>query len=68
MCAVNWWQLFDLHKSQGRDMPSNPAPHIKLATLLVKKPTRGITTPQHVHPLWYQVQDQSKFHGITTIL
>ena len=50
MCTVNWWQLFNLHKSQGSDMPSNPAPNTKLPTLLVKKPTRHITTPQHVHP------------------
>ena len=50
MSAVNWQQLFDLHKSQGSDMLSNPAPDTKLPTLLVKKPTRGITTPQHIHP------------------
>ena len=30
-------------------MPSNPAPDTNLPTLLVKKPTRGLTTPQHVH-------------------
>ena len=46
---VNQQQLFDLHKSQGSDMPSNPAPDTNLPTLLVKKPTRGLTTPQHVH-------------------
>ena len=23
--TVNQWQLFDVHKSQGSDMPSNPA-------------------------------------------
>ena len=50
MHTVNWQQLFDLHKSQGHDMPSNPAPDTKLPTLLVKKPIRGITIPQHVHP------------------
>ena len=50
MCMVNWQQLFNLHKSEGSDMPSNPAPDTKLPTLLVKKPTRGLTTPQHVHP------------------
>ena len=50
MCMVNWQQLFDLHKSQGSDMLSNLAPDMKLPILLVKKPTRGITTPQHVHP------------------
>ena len=50
MCMVNWQQLFDLHKSQGSDMSSNPVLDTKLPTLLVKKPTRDITTPQHVHP------------------
>ena len=49
MCMVNQWQLFNLQKTQGSDMPSNPAPDIILPTLLVKKPTRGLTTPQHVH-------------------
>ena len=51
MHAVNGWQLFNLHKSQGSGMPSNPAPDTKLPKLLVKKPTRGITTLQHVHPM-----------------
>ena len=46
MCKVNWLQLFDLQKTQGGDMPSNPAPD----TILPKKPTRGLTTPQHTHP------------------
>ena len=50
MCKVNWWQLFDLQKTQRRDMPSSPVPDTILPTLLVKKPTRGLTTPQHVHP------------------
>ena len=49
MCTVNRWQLFDLQKSQGSDMPSNPAPDTNLPTLLVKKPTRGLKTAQHVH-------------------
>ena len=31
-------------------MPSNPAPDTKLPTLLIKKPIRGLTTPQHDHP------------------
>ena len=50
MHMVNWQQLLDLHKSQGSHMPSNPAPDTNLPTLLVKKPTRGLTTLQHVHP------------------
>ena len=50
MHMVNWQQLFDLQKTQGGDMPSSPAPDTILPTLLVKKPTRGLTTPQHVHP------------------
>ena len=31
-------------------MPSNPAPDTNLPTLLVKKPTKGLITPHHVHP------------------
>ena len=50
MCMVNWWQLFDLQKTQRSDMPSSPGPDTILPTLLVKKPTRALTTPQHVHP------------------
>ena len=50
MCMVNWQQLFDLQKTQGSDTPSSPAPDTILPTLLVKKSTRGLTTPQHVHP------------------
>ena len=50
MCMVNQQQLFDLHKTQGSDMPSTPAPDTKLPTLLVKKPISGITTPQYAHP------------------
>ena len=50
MCKVNWQQLFDLQKTQGSDKPSNPAPDTILPTLLVKKPTRGLITPQHTHP------------------
>ena len=50
MCKVNWQQLFDLQKTQGSDTPSNPAPDTILPTLLVKKPARGLITPQHTHP------------------
>ena len=50
MCKVNWWQLFDLQKTQGSDKPSDPAPNTILPTLLVKKPTRGSITPQNTHP------------------
>ena len=50
MHTVNQWQLFNLQKSQGSDMPSSPAPDTNLPTLLAKKPTRGLTAPQHVHP------------------
>ena len=49
MHMVNWQQLFNLQKIQGSDMPPSPAPKTILPTLLVKKPTRGLTTPQHVH-------------------
>ena len=50
MCKENWQQLFDLQKTQESDMPSNPAPDTILPILLMKKPTRGLTTPQHTHP------------------
>ena len=49
MCKVNQWQLFDLQKTQGSDKPSNPAPNTILPTFLVKKPTRGLITPQQTH-------------------
>ena len=42
MCKVNWWQLFDLQKTQGSDKPSNPAPDTSLPTLLVKKNPLGV--------------------------
>ena len=50
MCTLNWQQLFNLQKTQGSNMPSSSAPDTILPTLLVKKPTRALTTPQHVHP------------------
>ena len=50
MHKVNQQQLFDLQKTHGSDTPSNPAPNTILRTHLVKKPTRGLTTPQHTHP------------------
>ena len=49
MCMVNWQLLFDLHKSQGSDMLSNPVPDTKLTTFLIMKPIRDITTAQHDH-------------------
>ena len=50
MHKMNRQQLFNLQKSQGSDKPSNPAPDTILPTLLVKKPTRGLITPQQTHP------------------
>ena len=50
MCKVKWQQLFDLQKTQGSDKPSDPAPNTILPTLLVKKSTRGLGTPQQTHP------------------
>ena len=50
MHMVNLWHLFDLQKTQGSDKPSNPVPNTILPTLLVKKPTRGLITPQQTHP------------------
>ena len=50
MCKVNRWQLYNLQKTQGSDKPSDPAPNTILPTLLVKKPTRGLTAPQNTHP------------------
>ena len=38
MHTVNWWQLFDLQKTWGSDMPSSPAPDTFLPTLLMKNP------------------------------
>ena len=35
LCKVNWWQLFDLQKTQGSDKLSDPAPNTILPTLLV---------------------------------
>ena len=67
MHTVNWWQLFDLQKSQGSDMPSNPAPDTNLPTLLVKKPTRGLTTPQYVHPYGTKSKTQANFYDIAVI-
>ena len=49
MCKVNWQQLYDLQKTQGSDKPSDPGPNTILPTLLVKKPTRGLTAPQNTH-------------------
>ena len=61
MHMVNQWQLFNLQKSQGSDKPSNPAPDTNLPTLPVKKPTRGLTTPQHVHPYGTRSRTQANF-------
>ena len=46
--TVNQWQLFNLHKSQGNDMPSDPAPDTKLPTILTKKPMKNVT-PEYSH-------------------
>ena len=59
MHKVNWWQLFDLLKTQGSDKPSNLAPDTILPTLLVKKPTRGLTTPQYTHPYGTRAKTQA---------
>ena len=48
MHMVNWQQLFDLHKSQGNDMPSNPSPDTNLPIILTKKTTKNVT-PQCSH-------------------
>ena len=60
MCMVNWWQLFDLHKTQGNDMPSSLAPDTKLPTMLMKKPTKDVTPNEGIpmvpgpKPKWTQ--------------
>ena len=64
MCMVKQQQLFDLQKTQGSDMPSSPAPDTILPTLPVKRPIRGLTTPQHVHPY----SNRSKTQANTMIL
>ena len=61
MCMVKWWQLFDLHKSEGNDMPSSPAPDTKLPTMLMKKPTKNVT-PQQSHP--YGTRSKTKANSI----
>ena len=43
MHMVNWWQLFDLHKSLGNDMSSSPAPDTKLSIILTKKLMKNVT-------------------------
>ena len=60
MCKVNWQQLSNLQKTQGSDSPSSPAPDTILPTLLVKKPTRGLTTPQHIHPYGTRSKTQTR--------
>ena len=67
MCKVNWQQLYDLQKTQGSDKPSDLAPNTILPTLLVKKPTRGLTAPQKYSPVSYQVQDPSKYYFTITL-
>ena len=66
MCMVNWWQLLDLHKSQGNDMPSNPAPDTKLPITLTKKTTM-IATPQSSHVYGTRSKNQSKLNSIRVI-
>ena len=61
MCTVNWWQLLDLHKPQGNDMPSSPAPDTKLSTMLMKKPTRNVTLQQS-HP--YGTMSKTKENSV----
>ena len=61
MYMINWWQLFDLRKSQGNDMSSDPAPDTKLPTILIKKPIRNVT-PQYSHP--YGTRSKSKVNSI----
>ena len=61
MHTVNQQQLFDLHKSQGNDMPSSPAPDTKLPTILMKKLTKN-ETPQQSHP--YGTRYKTKANSI----
>ena len=58
---VNQKRLFNLHKSQGNDMPSNPAPDTKLPIALTKKTTKNVT-PQYSHP--YGTRSKTKIHSI----
>ena len=43
-------------------MPSNPDPNTILPTLLIKKPVRDITTPQHDHP--YGTRSKTKASSV----
>ena len=58
---VNQQQLFDLHKSQGNDMPSSPAPDTKLPTMLMKKSIKNVT-PQKIHP--YGIRSKTKANSV----
>ena len=68
MCKVNRWQLFDLQKTQGSDMPSNSALDTILPTLLVKKTHYRLNNSTTYTSLWYQVQDPSEHYGIKIYL
>ena len=58
---VNWQHLFDLHKSQGNDMPSRPAPDTKLPTILMKKLAKN-ETPQQSRP--YGTRSKTKANSV----
>ena len=60
---VNWQQLFDLHKSQGNDMPSNLAPDTKLQTAnsIVLQSSSGDETGEDPSILESSLEDTGSF-------
>ena len=67
MHKVNWQQLYNLQKTQGSDKSSDPAPNTILPTLLVKKTTMGFNSSPKYSPIWYMVQDPSKYYFTITL-
>ena len=60
MHTVNWWQLFDLQKSQGDNL-LHPAPDTYLPIMLTKKSTKTKMIPQTSHP--YGTQSKTKVNS-----
>ena len=61
VCMVNWWQFFDLQKSQGNNL-LDQAPDTYLPIMLTKKPTDD-KTPEICHP--YGTQSKTKVNSAT---
>ena len=59
MCMVNWWQLFDLQKSQRENL-LDQAPDTNLPVMLAKKTPKN-TTPKvsHLYVIWSKTRMNS---------